>query len=161
MGAPVSVSVIISARLGATVSVFVIIGARLGATVSVSVIIAAGFLGAAVSVSETIISSQFWFAVGVYISFENRSHGHFLGSSEGRSLLRPCDCASIWTGLAFKTRRWWRFLTATLAFESAVALGSLGVWSSKFSHLFVLAVKLVLAECQGIFDFLIDGSIWS
>jgi hypothetical protein len=123
-GAAVSISVLIDARLGAraAVSISVLIAARLGTTLSVSIIITRRCLGAAISVSETIISSQFWFAVGVYISFENRSHGHFLGGSEGRSLLRPSDSASIWTRLPFKAGRWWRIITTAIAFEcSAVA----------------------------------------
>lgn len=54
-------------------------------------------------------------------------------------MLRPGAAASIGTGLAFKTQRRSGVIIAAFAFEGlAVALWTLGVRFSKFSHLFAI-----------------------
>ena len=108
--AAVSVSKIVANRLGAAVSVSKIVAGRLGAAVCVSVsvlvIIAPGFLRAAVSVFETIISANVRLSVGIDSTFENCSDWHFSGlGGEGRSLLRRVYSPSVGTGLALKAGR--------------------------------------------------------
>ena len=83
---------------------------RAAVSVSVSVfvfvIIAPGFLRAAVSVFEMIISANVRLAVGIDSTFENCSHWHFSGlGGEGRALLRRVYSPSVGTGLALKAGR--------------------------------------------------------
>ncbi len=144
----VSVSEIVAGWLRAAVSVSVseIVAGWLRAAVSVSVKIAPGFLRAAVCVSVFEMSARGGLAVAFDIPFVNCSHGHFsrLGR-EARSPFRRVSWA-VGTGLAFKPGRGWlRVLTAAFASEwLAVGIGARGVWSGKFSHWFLVAVKTIL-----------------